>query len=132
MVYIGGGAGMAPLRAHVMHLFKTLKSGRTVSYWYGARSAREIFYEEDFREIERQFPNFKFHVALSEPLPEDNWKGPVGFIHQVCHDLYLGNHDAPEECEYYLCGPPPMISAVNRMLFDLGVEQEMIAYDSFG
>ena len=132
MVYIGGGAGMAPLRAHIMHLFKTLKTGRKVSYWYGARSVREIFYEEDFREIEREFPNFKFHVALSEPLPEDHWTGPVGFIHQVCHDLYLSGHDAPEECEYYLCGPPPMIAAVNKMLYDLGVEKEMIAYDSFG
>lgn len=132
MVYIGGGAGMAPLRAHIMHLFKTLKTGRRVSYWYGARSLREMFYWDDFKEIERDFPNFTFHLALSEPLPEDNWDGPTGFIHQVCQDLYLANHDAPEEIEYYLCGPPPMISAVNKMLYDLGVEKEMIAYDSFG
>jgi Na+-transporting NADH:ubiquinone oxidoreductase subunit F len=132
MVYIGGGAGMAPLRAHIMHLFHTLKSGRKVSYWYGARSLREMFYWDDFKKIEAEFPNFKFNLALSEPLPEDNWTGPTGFIHQVCNDLYLSKHDGPEECEYYLCGPPPMISAVNKMLFDLGVEQEMIAYDSFG
>ncbi|MBY0585537.1 NADH:ubiquinone reductase (Na(+)-transporting) subunit F [bacterium] len=132
MVYIGGGAGMAPLRAHIMHLFHTLKTGRKVSYWYGARSLREMFYWEDFKKIEAEFPNFKFNLALSEPMPEDNWKGPTGFIHQVCNDLYLSKHDSPEECEYYLCGPPPMISAVNKMLFDLGVEKEMIAYDSFG
>jgi Na+-transporting NADH:ubiquinone oxidoreductase subunit F len=132
MCYIGGGAGMAPLRAHIMHLFHTLKSGRKVSYWYGARSLREMFYWDDFKKIEAEFPNFKFNLALSEPLPEDNWTGPTGFIHQVCNDLYLSKHDSPEEIEYYLCGPPPMISAVNKMLFDLGVEKEMIAYDSFG
>ena len=132
MIYIGGGAGMAPLRAHIMHLFKTLKTGRRVSYWYGARSIREMFYWDDFKQIEKDFPNFTFHLALSEPQPEDNWDGPVGFIHQVCHDLYLGKHESPEECEYYLCGPPPMISAVNKMLDSLGVEKEMIAYDSFG
>ena len=132
MVYIGGGAGMAPLRAHLFHLFHTLKTGRKVSYWYGARSVREMFYTEDFTAIEREFPNFSYHVALSEPSPDDNWEGPVGFIHQVLLDQYLSKHSAPDECEYYLCGPPPMISAVNKMLYDLGVEQEMIAYDSFG
>ena len=132
MIYIGGGAGMAPLRSHLFHLFHTLKTGRKASYWYGARSVREMFYTEDFEAIEREFPNFSYHVALSEPLPEDNWQGPVGFIHQVCQDLYLGKHPAPEDCEYYMCGPPPMISAVNKMLYDLGVEPEMISYDSFG
>lgn len=131
MVYIGGGAGMAPLRSHIFHLFHTLKTGRKVSYWYGARSLRELFYERDFRDIEAKFPNFKFHVAMSEPLPEDDWKGPTGFIHQVLHDNYLKSHPDPTEIEYYLCGPPPMIKAVNKMLYDLGVEKDMIAYDEF-
>ncbi len=132
MVYIGGGAGMAPLRSHIFHLFHTLKTGRKVSYWYGARSLREMFYEDHFRAIEREFPNFSFHVALSEPLPEDNWEGSVGFIHQVVHDRYLGEHENPDEIEYYLCGPPMMLSAVQNMLADLGVEQEQIAFDDFG
>jgi Na+-transporting NADH:ubiquinone oxidoreductase subunit F len=106
MVYIGGGAGMAPLRSHIFHLFQTLKTDRKVSYWYGARSKREIFYEEDFRQIENDFPNFKFNIALSEPLPEDKWSGYTGFIHQVVLDNYLSKHEEPEEVEYYLCGPP--------------------------
>ncbi len=131
MCYIGGGAGMAPLRAHIFHLFHTLQTGRKVSYWYGARSKREIFYEDHFRAIEEKFPNFSFHVALSEPLPEDNWTGPVGFIHQVVLNEYLGKHDAPEDVEYYLCGPPLMLTAVQKMLYDLGVEPEMIRYDEF-
>ena len=131
MVYIGGGAGMAPLRAHIFHLFHTLQTGRRVSYWYGARSKREIFYEDHFRDIEKNFPNFSFHIALSEPLPEDNWDGPVGFIHQVVEDEYLGKHEAPEDVEYYLCGPPLMLTAVQKMLYDLGVEPEMIRYDEF-
>ena len=131
MVYIGGGAGMAPLRAHIFHLFHTLQTGRKVSYWYGARSKREIFYEDHFRDIEEKFPNFSFHIALSEPLPEDNWDGPVGFIHQVVLDEYLGKQDAPEDIEYYLCGPPLMLTAVQKMLYDLGVEPEMIRYDEF-
>ena len=131
MCYIGGGAGMAPLRAHVFHLFHTLQTGRKVSYWYGARSMREIFYEDHFRAIEEKFPNFSFHVALSEPLPEDNWTGPVGFIHQVVLNEYLGKHEAPEDVEYYLCGPPLMLTAVQKMLYDLGVEPEMIRYDEF-
>jgi Na+-transporting NADH:ubiquinone oxidoreductase subunit F len=131
MVYIGGGAGMAPLRSHIFHLFQTLNTGRKVSYWYGARSKREIFYEDHFRDIEEKFPNFSFHIALSEPLPEDNWDGPVGFIHSVVHDEYLGKHDAPEDVEYYLCGPPLMLTAVQKMLYDLGVEPEMIRYDEF-
>ncbi|GAB2786862.1 NADH:ubiquinone reductase (Na(+)-transporting) subunit F [Rhabdobacter roseus] len=132
MVYIGGGAGMAPLRSHIFHLFHTLKTDRKVSYWYGARSKREIFYEEDFRKIEEEFPNFKFHIALSEPLPEDNWDGYKGFIHQVVLDNYLDQHPEPEEIEYYLCGPPPMLDAVQKMLDNLGVPRENIAFDDFG
>ncbi len=131
MCYIGGGAGMAPLRSHIFHLFHTLKTGRKVSYWYGARSRREIFYEDHFRKIEKEFPNFTFHIALSEPLPEDNWDGPVGFIHQVVQEHYLESHDAPEDIEYYLCGPPLMLNAVRKMLDDLGVEPEMIRFDEF-
>ena len=118
MLYIGGGAGMAPLRAQILHLFRTLHTGRKVSYWYGARSKKEIFYEEDFREIEKQFPNFSFHIALSDPQPEDNWTGYVGFIHQVIYDNYLKDHDAPEDIEYYMCGPGPMANAVKVMLED--------------
>jgi len=132
MVYIGGGAGMAPLRSHIFHLFKTLQTNRKVSYWYGARSLREIFYEEDFRELERQFPNFSFHIALSEPKEEDNWDGPVGFIHQVAYDRYLSTLEEPEEIEYYLCGPPMMNDAVQNMLYNLGIPQEMIDFDDFG
>lgn len=131
MVYIGGGAGMAPLRSHIMDLFHTKRTTRKVSYWYGARSMREMFYEQDFRDIEKEFPNFSFHVALSEPLPEDNWTGAKGFIHQVLLENYLKNHPDPSEVEYYMCGPPPMIAAVNKMLYDLGVEKEQIAYDEF-
>ena len=131
MCYIGGGAGMAPLRSHIFHLFHTLKTGRKVSYWYGARSKREIFYEDHFRKIEKEFPNFTFHIALSEPLPEDNWDGPVGFIHQVVQEHYLDSHEAPEDIEYYLCGPPLMLTAVRTMLDDLGVEPEMIRFDEF-
>jgi Na+-transporting NADH:ubiquinone oxidoreductase subunit F len=132
MVYIGGGAGMAPLRSHIFHLFHTLKTDRTVSYWYGARSKREMFYTEEFEAIERDFPNFSYHVALSEPQPEDNWEGFTGFIHQVVHENHLKDHDAPDEIEFYLCGPPMMNSAVFKMLDDLGVEKEMIAFDDFG
>jgi len=132
MVYIGGGAGMAPLRSHIFHLFKTEKTKRKVSYWYGARSLRELFYTEQFREIEKEFPNFEYHIALSEPLPEDNWTGPVGFIHQVVLENYLKNHPEPEECEYYMCGPPQMLAAVLNMLDELGVPDENIAFDDFG
>lgn len=133
MLYIGGGAGMAPLRSHLFHLFHTLKTrDRQVSYWYGARSKREMFYTESFEEIERNFSNFQYNAALSEPLPEDNWKGYTGFIHQVVYENYLKNHPEPEEIEYYLCGPPMMIAAVQKMLDSLGVPQEMIAFDSFG
>ncbi len=132
MVYIGGGAGMAPLRSHIFHLFHTLKTDRKVSYWYGARSKREVFYEEDFRKIEKEFPNFSFHIALSEPLPEDNWDGHTGFIHQVVLDNYLKDHPEPEEVEYYLCGPPIMNESVLDMLDNLGVPEENIDLDDFG
>jgi Na+-transporting NADH:ubiquinone oxidoreductase subunit F len=132
MVYIGGGAGMAPLRSHIFHLFHTEKTDRKVSYWYGARSLREIFYEDEFRAIEKEFPNFKFNLALSEPKPEDNWTGLTGFIHQVLFDQYLGKMEEPEEIEYYLCGPPMMNQAVLKLLYDLGVPDEMIAFDDFG
>ena len=132
MLYIGGGAGMAPLRAQLLHLFNTVKTGRKVSYWYGARSKNEIFYEEDFRAIEKEFPNFKFHIGLSEPRPEDNWTGPVGFIHQVIYDNYLKDHEAPEDIEYYMCGPGPMSNAVKAMLENLGVAKENILFDDFG
>mgnify|MGYP001413809787 FL=1 len=133
MLYIGGGAGMAPLRAHLLHLLKTLKiSNRKISYWYGARSKNEIFYEEDFRALEKQFPNFSFHIALSAPLPEDNWTGDTGFIHSVIYNKYLKNHDEPEEIEYYMCGPGPMSNAAEHMLYDLGVPRENILFDDFG
>jgi Na+-transporting NADH:ubiquinone oxidoreductase subunit F len=133
MLYIGGGAGMAPLRSHLLHLFKTLKvTDRKISYWYGARSKAEIFYEEDFRAIEKEFPNFTFNIALSEPRPEDHWTGYVGFIHQVIHDNYLVNQDAPEDIEYYMCGPGPMANAVKGMLDSLGVPPEMLMFDDFG
>ena len=132
MVYIGGGAGMAPMRSHLFHLFQTLKTGRKVSFWYGARSVREMFYDEHFKDIEKKFPNFSYNVALSEPMEEDNWSGHTGFIHQVLYDEYLENHEDPTEIEYYMCGPPPMINACDGMLDSLGVDKEMIAYDSFG
>jgi Na+-transporting NADH:ubiquinone oxidoreductase subunit F len=132
MIYIGGGAGMAPLRSHIFHLFHTEKTTRKVSYWYGARSKREMFYTEDFEAIEKHFPNFKYHVALSEPQPEDNWKGYRGFIHQVVFDNYLKDHPNVDEIEFYLCGPPMMNSAVQKMLGDLGVEKDMIRFDDFG
>ncbi|MBN3034217.1 MAG: NADH:ubiquinone reductase (Na(+)-transporting) subunit F [Bacteroidales bacterium] len=133
MMYIGGGAGMAPLRSHIFHLFHTLKTtNRKVTYWYGGRSLKELFYIDEFREIENNFPNFKFYIALSEPLPEDNWTGYTGFIHQVIIDNYLKHHPEPEEIEYYFCGPPMMNQAVIRMLDDYGVPPEMIAFDDFG
>lgn len=131
MVYIGGGAGMAPMRSHIFHLFRTVKTGRKVSFWYGARSRKEMFYDEEFRAIAEEFPNFTYHVALSEPLPGDNWDGLTGFIHNVLYESYLKNHEEPEEIEYYMCGPPVMISAVDKMLYSLGVEKEMISYDEF-
>jgi Na+-transporting NADH:ubiquinone oxidoreductase subunit F len=143
MIYIGGGAGMAPLRAHIFHLFHTLKTKRKVSYWYGGRSRRELFYIDHFRKIEKEFPNFRFYVVLSEPLPEDNWKvakdindrdadGFVGFVHQALIDNYLKHHPEPEEVEYYFCGPPMMNAAVLKMLDDWGVPKENISFDDFG
>jgi Na+-transporting NADH:ubiquinone oxidoreductase subunit F len=132
MLYIGGGAGMAPLRSHIFHLFRTLETGRKVSYWYGARSLREIFYQEEFEEIQKKYKNFTFNLALSEPLPEDNWKGYTGFIHKVLLDNYLGKHEEPEDIEYYFCGPPVMNNAVIEMLDNLGVPSENIAFDDFG
>lgn len=132
MVFIGGGAGMAPMRSHLLHLFKTLKTDKKVTFWYGARSLREAFYVEEFDEIAKDFPNFEWHLALSDPQPEDNWKGKTGFIHQVLLDSYLTSHEAPEECQYYMCGPPMMNSAVVSMLGELGVEPEDIFLDDFG
>jgi Na+-transporting NADH:ubiquinone oxidoreductase subunit F len=132
MMFIGGGAGMAPMRSHIFHMFHTEKTKRKVTFWYGARSKKEIFYEDHFRDIEKKFDNFKFTIALSEPLPEDNWKGDTGFIHQVIYDNYLSKHEEPEDIEYYLCGPPMMIAAVTKMLYDLGVPDEMVMFDDFG
>lgn len=132
MIYIGGGAGMAPLRSHIFHLFLTEKTNRKVSFWYGARSLREVFYANEFHDIEKEFPNFKFNLALSEPLPEDNWTGYKGFIHNVVLNNYLDNHPEPEEVEYYLCGPPMMNDAVLKMLDNLGVPKENISFDDFG
>jgi Na+-transporting NADH:ubiquinone oxidoreductase subunit F len=132
MMFIGGGAGMAPMRSHIFDQFKTKKTKRKATFWYGGRSKKELFYVEQFREIEKEFPNFRFEVALSEPLPEDNWDGHVGFIHQVIYDNYLKDHPEPEEIEYYLCGPPMMIDAVKKMLDDLGVPEENVMFDDFG
>jgi len=132
MVFIGGGAGMAPMRSHIFDQLKSLKSDRKMTYWYGARSKREMFYEDEFDKLQVENDNFKWNVALSDPLPEDNWSGPVGFIHQVLHDMYLKDHPAPEDCEYYMCGPPMMNRAVIHMLHELGVEDENIMLDDFG
>jgi len=132
MMFIGGGAGMAPMRSHIFDLFETKKTSRKATFWYGGRSLRELFYVEDFEKIERENPNFKFNIALSEPKPEDNWKGYVGFIHQVIKDEYLNKHPEPEEIEYYLCGPPQMNDAVQKMLDEMGVPPENIAFDDFG
>ena len=132
MVFIGGGAGMAPMRSHIFDQFRRLHTDRKVSYWYGARSLCETFYREDFDSIAAENENFEWHLAMSEPLPEDNWTGKTGFIHQVVYDNYLKDHPAPEDCDYYMCGPPMMNSAVIRMLTDLGVEPENIMLDDFG
>ena len=131
MVYIGGGAGMAPMRSHLFHLFYTLETGRKVSFWYGARSKREMFYDDDFKAIQEKYPNFSYYVALSDPMPVDNWEGYKGFIHQVLLDNYLDEHEDSTEIEYYMCGPPMMIDAAENMLYNLGVEPEMIAFDKF-
>jgi len=133
MMFIGGGAGMAPMRSHLFHLFHTLKeTKKKVTFWYGARSLREVFYYDEFMDIQNRFPNFTFHIALSDPQPEDKWTGNKGFIHQVIYDQYLSKHDEPEEIDYYLCGPPMMNSAINKMLYDLGVPTENIMFDDFG
>ena len=132
MIYIGGGAGMAPLRSHILHLLRELGSQRRISYWYGARSRDELFYTEQFEQLAREHPNFSFHVALSEPLPDDQWTGDVGFIHQVVHDRHLAGHDAVDQISFYLCGPPAMLTATRRMLDELGVAPDRIAFDDFG
>ena len=132
MIFVGGGAGMAPMRSHIFDQFKRIHTDRKVSFWYGARSLREAFYVDHFDGIEADNDNFKWHLALSEPLDEDNWTGYTGFIHQVLLENYLKDHPAPEDCEYYLCGPPMMNEAVQKMLDDLGVEPESIAFDDFG
>lgn len=132
MVFIGGGAGMAPMRAHIFDQLKRLHTKRKMSFWYGARSLRETFYVDEFDQLAADFDNFEWHLALSEPLPEDNWTGPVGFIHKVLFDNYLEAHPAPEDCEYYLCGPPMMNAAVIRMLENLGVTRDFIMLDDFG
>jgi len=132
MVFVGGGAGMAPLRSHIFDQLLRLHSKRKISYWYGARSKREMFYQEHFEQLAAEYPNFTWHVALSDPKPEDNWTGYTGFIHQVLYDNYLKDHPAPEDCEYYLCGPPMMTYAVTEMLDSLGVEPENILFDDFG
>jgi len=132
MCFIGGGAGMAPMRCHILHQLLEVDTPRKITFWYGARSRSEMFYDEEFSNLDRRFDNFTYHTALSEPQPEDDWNGLTGFIHQCAHDDYLVRHPDPREIEYYLCGPPVMIDAVGRMLDSLGVEEEMIAYDKFG
>ncbi len=142
MLYVGGGAGMAPMRSHLFHLFHTLKTGRKVSYWYGGRSKKELFYIEHFRKIEKEFPNFTFHIVLSDPLPEDKWnpkssledegEGFTGFVHQAVIDNYLVHHEEPEEIEFYFCGPPMMNQAVIKMTSDFGVPDENVSFDDFG
>ena len=132
MIYIGGGAGMAPLRSHIFELFKEQQTDRKVTYWYGGRSSRELFYLDEFEDLKQQNDNFNYHIALSDPLPEDNWDGYTGFIHQVLLDEYLSSHPSPEDVEYYICGPPMMLSAVRNMLDDLGVEPENVMFDDFG
>ena len=132
MCFIGGGAGMAPMRAHIFHQLLAANTQRKITFWYGARSKVEMFYDDEFLELEEKYENFTYHVALSEPQPEDNWDGPVGFIHQVLFENYLKDHPDPTEVEYYICGPPMMLTAVQQMLDSLGVEPEMVAFDDFG
>ena len=132
MVFIGGGAGMAPMRSHIFDQLKRLESDRKITFWYGARSRKEMFFVEDFDELAAKFPNFTWHVALSDPQPEDNWDGYTGFIHNVVYDEYLKAHPAPEDCEFYMCGPPIMNSSCTNMLLDLGVDAEDIMLDDFG
>lgn len=132
MVFVGGGAGMAPMRSHIFDQLKRLKTKRKITFWYGARSLKEVFYQDEFDQLEKDFPNFKWHIALSDALPEDNWTGYTGFIHNVLYENYLKNHKAPEDCEFYMCGPPMMTKCVINMLHDLGVEDENILLDNFG
>ncbi len=132
IIFIGGGAGMAPMRSHIFDLFHTKRSTRKATFYYGARSLREVFYEDDFRALEKEFPNFKFVIALSEPKPEDNWTGATGFIHQVVYDTYLKDHESPEDIEFYLCGPQVMTDAITNMADNLGVPPENVMYDDFG
>ena len=132
MIFIGGGAGMAPMRSHIFDQLKRLHSNRKISFWYGARSLKEMFYVEDFDGLAKDFDNFDWHVALSDPMPEDNWEGLTGFIHQVVLENYLKDHPAPEDCEFYMCGPPMMSQAVINMLHELGVEDDHIMLDDFG
>lgn len=132
MCFIGGGAGMAPMRSHIFDILKRVKTDRKITFWYGARSLRESFYNEEYDQLEKENGNFKWHLALSDPQPEDNWDGMTGFIHNVLYENYLKDHEAPEDCEYYMCGPPMMNSAVIQMLLDLGVERENIFLDDFG
>ena len=132
MVFIGAGAGMAPMRSHIFDQLRRLRSGRKISFWYGARSLREAFYIEDFDQLAQDNPDFTWSMALSEPQPEDNWSGATGYIHNVLFENYLKDHPEPEDCEYYLCGPPMMTASVEQMLYDLGVEKENILFDDFG
>ena len=132
MVFIGGGAGMAPMRSHIFDQLLTINSSRKISFWYGARSLKEMFYVDEFDKLAKENENFFWHAALSDPLPEDNWDGLTGFISHVLYDQYLQHHSSPEDCEYYLCGPPMMMSAAFKMLDSLGVEPENIMFDDFG
>ncbi|PLX97831.1 MAG: NADH:ubiquinone reductase (Na(+)-transporting) subunit F [Desulfuromonas sp.] len=132
MVFIGGGAGMAPMRSHILDQLLRLNSTRKMTYWYGARSLKEMFYVEELNELQERFPNFSWYCALSDPMPEDNWTGPTGFIHEVLYEMYIKDHEAPEDCEYYMCGPPLMANAVTNMLLNQGVERENIMFDDFG
>ena len=132
MIFLGGGAGMAPLRSIIFDQLLRVKSKRKISFWYGARSLKELFYDADFKELAAEYDNFSWHVALSDPQPEDNWEGPTGFIHEVLYERYLNDHPAPEDCEYYLCGPPMLLVAAREMMENLGVEPESIFYDDFG
>ena len=132
MVFIGGGAGMAPMRSHIFDQLKRIHSKRKISFWYGARSLREAFYMDEFDKLAEENPNFTWHLALSEPLPEDNWTGPTGFISDVLYENYMKMHPAPEDCEFYMCGPPMMNASVIKMLLNIGVERESIFLDDFG
>jgi Na+-transporting NADH:ubiquinone oxidoreductase subunit F len=132
MVFIGGGTGMAPMRSHILDQLLRIKTERKISFWFGVRSKRDLFYHQEFQRLAAEYPNFTYTAALSAPREDDDWDGPVGFIHSVAYDEYLSHHPAPEDCEYYMCGPPLMISAVQRMLTNLGVSPENVMFDDFG